>query len=54
VPPGRHRTRLLGREHDVVPGVAQQPPRHRDLGHVEVNVGQRDQYAHQIIIAKTS
>src|SRR5712691_6088839 len=48
----RHRARLLRREDDVVPGLAQQPPRHRDLSHVEVSIGQRDQYTHQTIIAK--
>ena len=33
----------LGREHDLVAGVGQQPPGHRDLGDVEVVVRQRDE-----------
>ena len=34
---------VLGRESHDVAEARQQPPRHRDLGHVEVVVGQRDQ-----------
>jgi hypothetical protein len=34
-----------------VPGIAQDPPRHRDLSHVEIPVGKRDQHAHPAIIS---
>ena len=47
---GRDRARPLGGEHHLMTRVAQDPPRHRDLGDVEVPVGKRQQHAHPAII----
>jgi hypothetical protein len=35
-----------------MPRIAQHPPRHRHLGHVEIPVGQRNQHTHRTIIAQ--
>jgi hypothetical protein len=43
--------RLLGGEDDLVPGVTQAPPRHRDLGDVEVPVRKRHQHAHPAMMS---
>jgi hypothetical protein len=48
---GRDRAGLFGGEDHLMPGIAQQPPWHRDLGDVEVPVGKRNQHAHAAIIA---
>jgi hypothetical protein len=50
---GRHRAGPLGGEGDLVPRIAQHPPRHRHLGHVEIPVGERNQHTHPAIIAQT-
>jgi hypothetical protein len=36
----------LGRERHPVPGAREQLPRHGDLGHVEVAIGERDEDVH--------
>jgi hypothetical protein len=48
---GRDRARLLGGEDDLMAGLAQDRPRHRDLGDVEIPVRKRQQHAHRAIIA---
>jgi hypothetical protein len=48
---GRERAGLLGGEDHLMPGITQDPPRHRDLSDVEVPIGKRDQHAHPAIIA---
>ena len=48
---GRDGPLAFGGEDDLVPGIAQDPPRHRDLRDVEVPVGQRHQNAHAGIIS---
>jgi hypothetical protein len=47
---GRDRARLLGGEDDLMAGLAQDRPRHRDLGDVEIPVRKRQQHAHRAII----
>src|SRR6185312_732926 len=43
---GRPATALRGKDR-VMTSVGEDPPRHRDLGDVEVPVGKRDEYAHR-------
>jgi hypothetical protein len=38
----------LGGEHGVMTSVSQQPPRHGNLGHIEIVVRKRDQDAHRV------
>ena len=45
------RAAVFGREHDFVAGLDEQLPRHRDLGGVEVRVGQREQHTHPTMLA---
>ena len=44
---------VLGGEHHLVAAIAQEPPRDRDLGRVEVAIGQGHEHAHgQIVVAQ--
>jgi hypothetical protein len=48
---GRDRAGLLGGEDDLMTGVAQDRPRYRDLGDVEIPVRKGQQHAHPAIMA---